>query len=91
MARLIADSLWLCIDCTMLTANATLGNEDTKADEAHAERMVTHLEPWREHTAGRHPAACLVLDDGSIEFSSRPCDGCGISDAGSRQKAALIA
>lgn len=92
MADLIAKNLWLCQDCTMLTANGTLGSEDEKADNDHAEAMVEHLEPYREDMpADRNPAACVVLDSGSIEFASRGCDGCGTTLHGYRHKAALIA
>lgn len=95
MAELIADDLWLCTDCTMLTANGELGQGDADADKAHADAMTAHLgADWHR---GLVLGGCTHAADGEdscgcdrVEFSSRGCDGCGSPLAGYRHVAAVI-
>jgi hypothetical protein len=81
--RVVADDLWLCIDCTMVAANGDdSGIEDPdRAEEVH--KAVAEMGPH------------LVLDsgeggEGSQEFSWAACDCCGDHDGGTRERFAIL-
>lgn len=93
----IAERLWVCQDCTMLIANAELGQGDEAAEIAHAERMVAHiranfdakaidmvLDSCTEHEPDRD---CSCAHTG---FYDRRCDACGDILAGYRHRAVIL-
>lgn len=63
----------VCVDCAMLLANGTLGNEDDVEDDAHAWKIATLWPGW-----------VLSTDSGENYFSWSQCDGCGSTLGGDR-------
>lgn len=75
------DNLLVCQDCTMILANATLGNEDPDEDHRHLLRMHDR---WGDDFNN------LVLDSEYHDFATRHCDGCGSPLAGYRHEAVVL-
>lgn len=76
-----------CVDCAMIVANGTLGDEDAAADEAHAAKMSAYL--------GADNVKIGTLVSGSDhrdehDFGSRPCEACGDTDAGGRMSLTIL-
>ena len=82
--KIIDDDLWLCVDCTMVAVNGdSTGIEDDEREAevcAAVEAMGPHLVPNSDSETG----------EGQDEFSWRPCDCCGSSLGGARERFALL-
>jgi hypothetical protein len=82
----------VCVDCLMMLANGTLGNEDEAEDGAHAERMG---QEWSDTlltlgwSAEEYPEGVDPMGDSADEagFSWRHCEGCGSTLGGDRYRA----
>lgn len=83
MATITHDNLMVCQDCTLIIANGDMGGVECEHgnDKMHALAMVAQ---WDDLTNG------LVLDHDEVDFSTRPCDGCGSRLAGYRHSAVVI-
>lgn len=69
----------VCSDCLMIAANGTLGDEDQRADQAHADKIETEWSGW-----------LMVAGDGEGWFSWHPCGGCGSHLGGNRYSATMM-
>ncbi len=74
--NIIADDLWVCVDCALLIAN---GDEPEDRDGL------------ADEIARNWPNAYLVITDGEDEFTWRSCDACDSRLGGSRLSATAIA
>lgn len=81
MARVIADELEVCEDCAQSIANG----EGT--DELSRRQVAL----WGADAWGLVLACGDEDEDTCPTFSTRPCDGCGSTLAGSRHLAAVLA
>lgn len=77
--------LAICVDCLMMLANGELGQGDTAAEDAHAEKMAAQ---WgdAELTLGSLGVDSTDDDDerDQLGFSWSSCEGCGSTFGGDR-------
>lgn len=85
--RLIADSLWLCIDCTIAEVN---GDYSGMEDEERAREVREALARVQER-GSLAPNWDSEEGTGIRDFSWNPCDCCGSHLGGSRHRFAILA
>ena len=83
MAVIVADNLWVCVDCAGIIANG----ESDEYLESQLEDITIGLDRIEGHWVLDYDGD---LDTGYDVFSKQKCDGCGSRYGGSRFRAAVL-
>lgn len=84
----LTSTAWVCIDCSMAHHGAEVDDTDPHPEHEPLNLLdeaacITAGLMEHEHDSRRcdldHECECET-----VNFSKRPCDGCGVTDAGSR-------
>lgn len=87
MVDIVDDDFMVCTDCLMAIANDDYSGLDYHYSEAEATERMAEIQAGMAAAGGN---ICCGEADRDEEFSSRDCDCCGSSLAGSRHHCVVL-